>query len=257
MPFTSPAVAGVDLQARRRRGRRPMARPTCSTIPAAAAAGDERRAERSPPSVYRPRRFVNAFDLSPERKMTLERTTSYIIPYRLRVRELPVDPILRSSADPTIRPGSPSRPPTSIVKCRWSPPASPVDAAPADRLAARDRVADLHVERRQVAVERLHAQPVVDDRRSCRRCRASSACSTLPSLAAATGTCAVDREVEPEVHLLVDFLALVDVGAVVGEARFDLRVAELDERLLPEPRRRRSASRTPRSARRSAAAARR
>ena len=47
------------------------------------------------------------------------------------------------------------------------------------------------------------------------------------------------REVEPEVHLLVDLLALVDVGPVIGEARFDLRVAELDERPVPQPRRRR------------------
>ena len=40
-----------------------------------------------------------------------------------------------------------------------------------------------------------------------------------------------DGEVEAEVDLLVDFLALVDVGARVGELRLDLRVAELLERV--------------------------
>ena len=35
-------------------------------------------------------------------------------------------------------------------------------------------------------------------------------------------------------HLLIDFLAFVDVGAVVGERRFDLRVAELHERAVPQ-----------------------
>ncbi len=31
-----------------------------------------------------------------------------------------------------------------------------------------------------------------------------------------------DREVEPEVDLLIDFLSAVQIGAMVGEARFDL-----------------------------------
>ena len=45
-------------------------------------------------------------------------------------------------------------------------------------------------------------------------------------------------EVEAEVHLLVDLLALVDVGARVGELRLDLRVAELLERVLEHQLRR-------------------
>ena len=48
-----------------------------------------------------------------------------------------------------------------------------------------------------------------------------------------------DGEVEPEVHLPVDFLALVDVGAVVGEPRLDRGVAERLERVLPQHLRRR------------------
>ena len=60
--------------------------------------------------------------------------------------------------------------------------------------------------------------------------------STVPSLAATTGDVRRHREVEAEVHLLVDLLALVEVGAVVGEARLDLRVAELHERPVPQHR---------------------
>ena len=45
-------------------------------------------------------------------------------------------------------------------------------------------------------------------------------------------------EVEAEVHLLIDFLALVDVGALIGEARFDRRVHQLLERALPQQLRR-------------------
>ena len=66
-----------------------------------------------------------------------------------------------------------------------------------------------------------------------------------------------DGEVEAEVDLLVDLLALVDVGAVIGERRFDLRVAELHERSVPQYRRRRLLREAPRSRRRFFAAARR
>ena len=43
------------------------------------------------------------------------------------------------------------------------------------------------------------------------------------------------REIEAEVHLLVDLLAVVEVRPVIGEARFDLRVGELPEGTAPEP----------------------
>ena len=55
-----------------------------------------------------------------------------------------------------------------------------------------------------------------------------------PAFEAWTGAADVDAEVEAEVDLLVDVAALVDVGAVVGEARFDRRVHELLERPLPQ-----------------------
>ena len=53
----------------------------------------------------------------------------------------------------------------------------------------------------------------------------SSAKSTLPRLAATIGRAGKRREIEAEVHLLVDLLALVDVGALVGEGRLDRGVA--------------------------------
>ena len=39
-----------------------------------------------------------------------------------------------------------------------------------------------------------------------------------------------DRQIEAEVHLLVDLLALVDVAAFIGELRLNLGVGELQER---------------------------
>src|SRR5205085_730722 len=40
-----------------------------------------------------------------------------------------------------------------------------------------------------------------------------------------------------EVHLLIDLFALVKIGAVVGEARLDLRIPERGERSVPQLRR--------------------
>ena len=65
------------------------------------------------------------------------------------------------------------------------------------------------------------------------------ALTTVPAVGGHDRHVRGDREVEAEVDLLIDLLALVDVGAVVGEARLDLRVAELDERAVPQLRRRR------------------
>ena len=43
-----------------------------------------------------------------------------------------------------------------------------------------------------------------------------------------------DRQIEAEVHLLVDLLAFIDVAAAVGELRLHLGIRELQERLLPQ-----------------------
>ena len=40
-------------------------------------------------------------------------------------------------------------------------------------------------------------------------------------------------EIEAEVHLLVDLLVVEEIGAAIGKARFDLRVAHRRERLRP------------------------
>ena len=44
-------------------------------------------------------------------------------------------------------------------------------------------------------------------------------------------------EIEAEMDLLIDLVASIHVGAVVGEARFDLRAAHRHERPFPEARR--------------------
>ena len=112
-----------------------------------------------------------------------------------------------------------------------------------------DGVADFHVERRQVPVQRLHAEAVIDedpvpidpqptrvqhravvrrhDRHVCRH-----------------------RQVESQMDLPIDFLALIEVRAMVGEAGFDLRVAQLDEGTAPQSRRRGLVREAPRSRRR-------
>ena len=112
-------------------------------------------------------------------------------------------------------------------------------AAPSDRLAAADAVADVDVERRKMPVERLHAHPVVDD-----HAVAVDAEPARVEDGAGVGRddrdVARDGEIEPKVHLVVDVLALVDVGSVVGKRRFHFRVTELHERTVPESRGRRA-----------------
>ena len=45
---------------------------------------------------------------------------------------------------------------------------------------------------------------------------------------------ACDGQIEAEMDLLIDLLAFVEIRAVIGERRFDLGVAELDERPRPK-----------------------
>ena len=109
----------------------------------------------------------------------------------------------------------------------------PGRARAAERLALVDRVAFLHVDRREVRVERLHAQAVVEDhavavdaeigrraprRRDWRPSPAPAAWRPGRSRGASAGRSPCPR---------------YEIGAVIGEARLDLRVAELRERLGP------------------------
>src|SRR5581483_2605053 len=43
-------------------------------------------------------------------------------------------------------------------------------------------------------------------------------------------------QIESEVHLLIDFLPLVEIGPVIREGGLDLRVAQLDEGAAPQLR---------------------
>ena len=128
--------------------------------------------------------------------------------------------------------------------CTWIGEVQVVAARQAGHPAARDllvllhHVAGLHLDRREVAVERLHAHAVVDDDAVA----VDAEVVGVDDLAVVAGQhrdLLRDGEVEPEVDLPVHFLALVDVGAVVGEARLDRRVAERQERTVPEELRRR------------------
>ena len=68
-----------------------------------------------------------------------------------------------------------------------------------------------------------------------------AAYNTLPRFAATIGRVDDAREVEPEVGLAIDFLALVDVGPLVRERRLDGRVREgMEDGAAPQDLRRRS-----------------
>jgi hypothetical protein len=105
--------------------------------------------------------------------------------------------------------------------------------AAADHLSASHAVADLDVERHQVPVERLHAEAMIDD-------DAVTVDAEPAGVDDGAGGGGGDRhvlrnrEVEAEVRLLIDLFALVDVRPPIGEAGLDLRVAELEERAVPQ-----------------------
>ena len=92
----------------------------------------------------------------------------------------------------------------------------PSHAAAPDLLPSGDGVAHIHVERRQMTVKRLHAHAVIDH----------DAVSVNAEPARVQDPAGVrchhphrgrDRQIESEMRLLIDFLALVDVGAPIGE----------------------------------------
>src|SRR5262245_43191819 len=97
----------------------------------------------------------------------------------------------------------------------------PGHAAAADRLSLLDAIPGLDVHRREVAIKRLDAEAMVDD-----DAVAVDAEVVRVHHDAALGrgdrNIGRHRQVEPEVHLPVDFLPLVEVGPVVGELRFHL-----------------------------------
>src|SRR5688572_14414541 len=104
----------------------------------------------------------------------------------------------------------------------------PGHAAAPDHLPLFDAVAHLRVDRRQMPVERLNTHAVVDDHAVAVDAQIGGVHddALLRRLDRHVGGY---RQVEPEVHLLVHVLALIDVGARVGELRLHLRVAELLE----------------------------
>ena len=110
----------------------------------------------------------------------------------------------------------------------------PGHAAASELGAGGHGIAGPHADGRQVRVERLQAQAVVDD-----HAVAVDAEVVGPHHPARVGGddrhVGGHRQVEPEMHLLVDLPPLVHVGAVVAETRLDLRVGQLPERFGPEP----------------------
>ena len=91
----------------------------------------------------------------------------------------------------------------------------------AERLSFRHRVANVHPDRRQMSVEGGHAHAVIDD--DTVSINAEPGC--VQDLAG-IGCCDRDaggrREVEPEVYLLIDFLAAVEIRSMIRKARLDL-----------------------------------
>ena len=109
----------------------------------------------------------------------------------------------------------------------------PGRAGAPELLALFDGVARLHPGAREVAVERLQAEPVVDDDGvAVDRQRAREGDHTL--VRGGHRALSERREVVAKMHLPVDLPASVEVGAHLGEVREDLRVAGLDEGALPQ-----------------------
>ena len=104
-------------------------------------------------------------------------------------------------------------------------------------LSLFDLVAHLDADRRQMAVERLHAEAVVDDHAVAVDAQIRGMDNDAP-LRGLDRHLLCDGEIEAEVHLAIDFLPHVRVGAEVGELRFDRGVAQRLERLFPHHLRR-------------------
>src|SRR5260221_10577710 len=101
-------------------------------------------------------------------------------------------------------------------------------AAAADRLPAGHGVADFDVERRQMPVERLHAEPVVDDDAVPVNAEPAGV-DYRPRVRSDDRDAARDGEVEAQVDLLIDLLAGIRVSAMVGETGYYRQVAGLSE----------------------------
>ena len=146
--------------------------------------------------------------------------------------ELPLHPILNPVRVPPLdrvdHPPSHQHREVQVVAA-----GEPRGVAPADLLSAHDAIADLDVERHQVPVQGLHAQAVIDDHAVAVDAKPARV-DDRAGVGREHGDVFGDGKVEPEVDLLVDVLAFVDVGAVIREAGLDLRVAELHERTVPE-----------------------
>ena len=98
---------------------------------------------------------------------------------------------------------------------------------------AFDDLPGAYADRRQVRVKRLQAHAVIED----------DAVAVDPQPTRMQHAAAVRRlnrgrgrrcEIEAEMDLVIDVVAVVDVGALIGEPGFDGRVDELLERALPE-----------------------
>src|SRR5438876_7884129 len=114
----------------------------------------------------------------------------------------------------------------------------------ADDVAALDRGPDGRRDLAQMAVEREEPEAVVEDDRvpvdAERRGEYDAAV-----VAGRHGAAAVGGQVEPEMRLVVDRLAAVEVGAVVGEAGERLRPGLPEKGALPQGLRRAVAAEIP------------
>src|SRR5437016_4376544 len=109
----------------------------------------------------------------------------------------------------------------------------PGRAGAPELLALFDGVARLHPGAREVAVERLQTEPVVDDDGvAVDRQRAREGDHAL--VRGGHRALSERSEVVAKMHLPVDLPASVEVGARLGEVREDLRVAGLDEDAIPQ-----------------------
>src|SRR5262245_31454854 len=102
----------------------------------------------------------------------------------------------------------------------------PRHPAAADLLAFLHLVAHLDADRREVGVERLHTETVVEHHTVAVDPEVGGVHHRAP-LGGHHGDVGGDREVEAEVDLLVDLLPLIKIRARVGELRLHLRVPEL------------------------------
>jgi hypothetical protein len=111
-------------------------------------------------------------------------------------------------------------------------------AAAAELLVHFDVVARRDPDLRQMRIEGLQAHAVVDDYAIAVDAEPAGV-HDAAAVRRVHGRRDRRREIEAEVDLVVDFLSLVDVGALIGEAGFDGRVDQLLERPAPEDFRRR------------------